>query len=282
MKILSGIKLYRLPSDEGALVLPPITFPTFGASAKSPYVIKEVDGLGPPEANPMISTTMNNTGVYKGLKPSLREITITLRINPFNILGKTPAELREEYIYEMLMPTYKQPLYVGLLDETGAEIRTASGYVKTITPNPFSEIPEIQLVISCLRPYFRGAQGTIAAEGAAAGTRIVTYPGNAPGGVNYTVNLTAAMSSFTFGLNHRQYFHLTFPFLIGDRIVISTEPGSQRAYVSRVGGSIDLSAAISSDDDWPLLDQQGANEINTLTSSYTFGSSSFNVNYWGY
>ena len=130
----------------------PISLPIVGALPSDVYILKSVEGLGPPEVDVSITKTLNAGGVYQGRQPQNREIVLMIGLNPNYKIGQTVSDLRES-LYGFLTPGYLDHVVIEIVNGVTTIAKTI-GYVKKIEINPFSKDPQVQVTLACLKPYF--------------------------------------------------------------------------------------------------------------------------------
>lgn len=263
-----------------------IDLPITDALPSDPYILKNADGLGPPEVDVFIAKTTQG-GVYQGRQPQDREPVLRVGLNPDYRLGQTATELRQE-LYGLLTPSpANQLVTLSLIDSSlsDALIAKTDGYIKRIEIVPFSRDPEVQITMSCPKPYFRAPADISPAGPLDTSAPQVTNEGTAPAGFNLSVFLTADMGNW--GLGHDvvdpfdlRFMNFVYPFLSGDNIVIETTPGIRDAKVIRSAVETNLLGYMTSDSTWLQL-EGGLNSFYTESPNFTWDHFLYTPQYWG-
>src|SRR4051794_8917947 len=92
-----------------------LDLPVVEALLTDKYLLKSVDGLGPPEVDVSIAPTLNGPGVYKGRRPQSRQIVALIGLNPDYNDGETASDLRSA-LYGMLTPGAKDYISVEIMN----------------------------------------------------------------------------------------------------------------------------------------------------------------------
>lgn len=250
------------------------------------YVLKSAAGLGPPSLVAVVEgfditgiPVMNNV-------PEKRQIVLKIGLSPQ--LGQSYGSLRD-FLYKLIDRT----VFVKFMNESEIVGQT-TGFIRNVDPVHFSNKPEIELTIECV-------------EGDLASPFVVNIPigtlntlnpvivyedGTAPTGLDLVINVTANHSGFLIS-NHSKFWHsgsadvvnqfqVTYAFLTGDQIFISTHPRNKRILLVRAGVQYDLAGYINAGAVWPKL-YSGVNSFTwTFAASWmTFTSASYYPRYWG-
>jgi hypothetical protein len=135
----------------------PLPFIAAGDESSDPIQIKNIDGLGPVNAN--INTTQyasQDDSEYNGSNTGNRNIVITVGLNP-NWLDQTPESLRQA-LYAYFMPKNQVTLRFSSTHMATVQI---DGIVESCTPNPFSKDPEMIISVICPKSAFVATSATI-------------------------------------------------------------------------------------------------------------------------
>jgi hypothetical protein len=255
--------------------------PVSGLAPTTPYILKSVDGLGPPDIALGMGQSMNGGGYYQGSLPQSREIVPTIELNPSYSNAQTVSDLRAA-LYTLITPNSSKPIEVRFTNITTDVVYTF-GYIKSMEAAIFSKDPAVQLTIECPSPYLTASTNVSAVPASLSKTApSLTLPaGTAPSGLLTTLTFTAAVSSFMLtSQDNTQKFLVTYPFAIGDQLTIDTRPGSKNVSIVRSSIVIPLLGNLSADSNWLAL-YSGANVFNTNTQSFTWSSFLTTPLYWG-
>ena len=269
-----------------------VSLPHLGlASPTDVFILKGADGLGPTENDVFLANTARSGGYYQGRRSQSREITLLVGLNPSYAIGQTSASLRDT-VYGLLTsePGAKnlEVMTVQLMDGDSVVAQT-EGYLKHVPINPFSNEPQVQIIISCPSQYFQGeTSDDFTADDA--DDLVVTNVGTAPTGFLFTQMMTGATTEFTIqdridideeGVQFMTLNDLDLEF--GDQLVIDTRPGSRELYYIPVGFTHhqNLLGKLSDESSWIQL-RPGANHLYWSSASYDDSLLvTFNHLYWG-
>jgi hypothetical protein len=255
----------------------------------SPYIVQNITGLEPPDLNLVVVTRSDEGGVLTGKRAANREIAILLGFQPQYSSGQTVSDLRRK-LYGMLFPKLNGHIDVKLLNDAETDYLTTTAYVKSMDPNIFSKDPQIQIVLSCMSPYFDGIPYTHPSPADLSGKTDffnITNQGDAPTGFITNVTINAATSFFRFftedyvyDFDHARFIHITYQFQIGDKLSINTISGQRYCTMVRSGTTINMLQYLSPNTSWLQLDA-GLNRINPNIPDYTITSWKHTPRYWG-
>lgn len=123
---------------------------------QGPIQIRDISGLEPVKAE-IISVPSNQDGeLFQHARVGKRNIIFKLGLNP-NWVDQTMSTLRR-LLYTHFLPKASISLWFYSDDITQVGIR---GYVESNEPNRFSQDPEVQISVICLKPNFFNPDGTI-------------------------------------------------------------------------------------------------------------------------
>lgn len=210
----------------------PLSIPlnVFGSVGSARYAIRDIQGLGPPNADIMhVRHALGVGSEYQSTVISSRNIVLTIAPKD-NHQGSIQANLN--VLYNYTKPGSKVRL---TFDELYIE-----GYVESHDINNFSENPEVQISILCLYPYFMGNnEEHIVLEG----TNTSVYPlGDVPTPFKATFdNDNQPIHNFKleigFSGSSSNYLELYRSISPGWRLNIDTEPGSKDVFIDKPDGS---------------------------------------------
>lgn len=253
-----------------------VDLPVWGASPTDRFILKSVDGLGPPEMSLQYPESVSDGYSFlTGRQLARRQIVMRIGLNPNRAIGQTAGDLRN-ILYALLSgPRYVQPI-LNLVNGTTtvAYVQVSVSKFETV---PWSKDPEVQITFETAGPYLTGSPQQVVTPTTSSFT--VTNPGTAESGFSFQVTLTANMSSFTLSCP-AGLIKVTYPFLSGDRIAINTVPGTRDVTVTRSGAVTHLFNALSNGSNWFGF-LAGANPTTISTANFNSGSISFYPLYWG-
>lgn len=239
-----------------------------------PYILKGVDGLGPPPVDVYISQTLTQGGVYKGRRPTNREVTLLIGLNPDYVLNQVASDLRST-LYAMLAPNIGDYVFIQLMTDSTTIHSQIYGYVKNFDINQFSAEPEVSITIACVKPYFEApAKVTTLPTGKGAFT--ITNQGNAPVGLNMELTFTANYPSGVkialvqpYTAQGELHVQTTYSIKTGDKLQLNTIPGQRFLHVIRATDGVDVNIinTMTADSEWIML--PGGSSNNDFTIDHT-------------
>ena len=251
---------------------------------ETPYVVKSVSGLEPPDVTISIGERVLEGGVYQGRRPTNREIVILLSFQPNYENGEDPSTLRKA-LYQILTPRLDATLICRFWDHISNYWVQAFCHTKRIESNPFTKDPEVQITLSCLSAYLEEPIYTEPNPATLSGksTMSITNRGDAPTSLMLTTVLTAATDTYTLtGNSPSQFMKFTYAFLANDKVVIDTTPGNRTATRIRTGvGNLNLMPYLSVDSNWLML-EPGVNSIKSNVTAFTVESLKHIPKHWGF
>lgn len=160
-----------------------------------PVQVRDIQGIGPVKAD--ITSTQSATGrgeLPQGVSTGKRNIVLTLGLNP-NWQDQTISSLRR-LLYAYFMPEQWCKLRFFSDDMPTVDIE---GDVESFEPNIFSQDPEIQISILCLKPDFIDVDSTIYTGVTDDGSTELEfeYTGTVATGIELQVSRTVAVPSYT-------------------------------------------------------------------------------------
>lgn len=255
--------------------------PIWGASPTDPFILKNVDGLGPPELSLQYPESVSDGYSFLlGRQLSRRQIVMKIGLNPNRSIGQTAGDLRN-ILYTLL---------VGL-DGTGTSVlnlvngTTVVAYVAVTVSKfemaPWSKDPEVQITFETPGPYLTGSPQQLITP-STKGAFTITNPGTAESGFNFNVTLTASMSSFSLNRFGGPLIKLNYAFLSGDQLSISTTPGSRDVSIVRGGVLTHIFNALSNGSTWfGFRGGDNAMTISTTNFNWAVNPITFYPLYWG-
>jgi hypothetical protein len=243
-----------------------------------PYVLKAAEGLGPPEVNVYISQVMNLDGYFKGRQTQYREIVLTIGLNQNYKDNISASDLRTE-LYGLLTAGANDAVDVAFYNENYDEVMSTSGYIKKMEIVPFSESPEVQVTISCLKSYFEGPN-KIYVETGLTGSQPVENQGTAETGFELKVLFVQEDINFVITDSRGNTMAIHYDFLVDDLLYIDTRPGSRTIKLRREGGYETIIHALSMDSQWMWL-YGGTTYLSTSNGSFEWEEISYTPKYWG-
>lgn len=223
------------------------------------YQVTSIVGLNPPPAN--INTTPivgMDGGLFNSSKLETRNIVITVRIN-----GAVERNRLALYQY------FRTKEWCRFYYTNGSVDVYIDGYVEKVDLDLFAAKGEIaQISIICPRPYFRDLATIVTdisnskaafvfpfsieeddpipfSEYSASRVTDVANGSQSDTGVTITVTFSGAASYITIqNTSTGEYFTVTYAFLAGDQLTISTYQGAKAVKLTRSGVTTNLLSAV--------------------------------------
>lgn len=281
----------------GAAILGFIDLNKDGALPEDMFVLKGVDGLGPPEIDVSISKKK-----FQARQPRDRQLVVRIGLNPDYVAGDTPSDLRA-YLYGMLTgDASNAQVTTFLMVDAATELFRTEGYVSKIENNPFSKDPEVAVTIECMGPYFHDAFERDALVDGDFGQFDPNpqWPnrGSAPSGFYLEGKVTASYDYFEIknggyndnGSEKRMRFNWFDKYgvhaVTNSLIQIDTREGQRMARLLQYLGAgptyevFDLLSAMTSDSVWLQL-HNDMNNFTTNLSSVTWQYAKYTPQHWG-
>ena len=228
-----------------------INLPIIGLSAKDPYRVTAIDGLGPPELEVLLAETHAPGGIYINRRAQGREIVIRLGLNPDYRIGQTIADLRYA-LYGLLstgVDSRDQSVKCQLMENNVVVVET-SGYVKRIEIVPFDKKPQAQITIACLGPYLNRPAATDYKGYMGGSYFTVSNAGLAPTGVELNVKFLASLSNFTINISGGSAMTFEGPFEVDDILVVDTNEATRFVGLLRNDEYVKYMEMLTPESDW--------------------------------
>lgn len=255
-----------------------VNLPIVGASPSDKFILKNIDGLGPPDFLINIGKSIYQNGIYQGSRPQPRQIVARVGLNPDYTIGETVESLRET-LYSMISAASGVTTFEAWNGLTRVAITI--GWVSKCEIVPFAKDPEVQITLDCQDAYMRAPLPIdVDLTGMSTSTLEVDDIGSIHTGFRLDITLTANLSSFRISQDLATYLHVDYAFLSGDHVVFNTIEGQRDIIRTRSGTPISLIDNISSNSEWiPLF--RGVNELTMSSSSFTYNELTYQPLYLG-
>ena len=268
----------RLVTDQAAVNLSVV-----GADSSSPFMLKQVIGLGPPEVAVYLAETRNAGSQHRGRRPLAREIIARVGLNPNYAAGQSAGDLRT-YFYGLLSAGDQgdtDVLTVELYDaNTSGVWAKTKGYVKRIEAAHFTKDPEVQVTITCLKPFLESPIRYIPPDSIKL-TPVIMNTGSAPTGFRAELTFNKSISKWALTNSSGQSLMFQNGFADGDKLVIDTRAGRRQVLRYRDGElNANLLAALSNDSTWLML-RPGNNVLTPMTYAVTWDRFFYVPQHWG-
>lgn len=255
-----------------------VDLPKVGVSRTDRYVMKNVDGLGPPDVDVPITRLRNGRGVPQESMPQLRQIVATIALQPQYQDGITPADLRTE-IYGLVTPGYGGAVDVLLMNGDTIVAQTQGRVTKCETAI-FSKDPAVVLTINCFESYL-AAPGSMLVVPVSKSDPGILNEGTAPSGFAMNIVFTDDVEDFTISDEYEnEFMKFDDPFEAGDELFISTVPGDRRVLRTRDAVVTGLYNSLNRESNWLML-HGGNNIFHTTSTDFDWGDVYYTPLYQG-
>lgn len=248
---------------------PVLTIPMGIDYTVSPFTIRNIDGLGFPDADVIIKPGARIPGGrVKSAKLQPRNLVFKLGFNDFfggaALLpwANSIQGMRREFS-SRIRPGSRVRVGVDSDAYSGSEL-VIDGTVESVTPAIFSEDPELVVSIMCDNPFFSLPYHLSITQATATEMTIVNA-GDSPAGFEIVFTpgspQTVRIESFD-DRNVQRYMRVSrlAGHQVTDTYTVSTIPGSRFAFFTRPGGSQFNALREIYSPDWPIL-MPGSNRI---------------------
>lgn len=235
-----------------------VDFPLVGSDVSGPFILKGVDGLGPPDITVKMGKTVLEKATYQGKSTTLRQITAVVGLQPDWDTGQTAADLRTQ-LYGLLTPKAGAMLDIQVM--FGGVVQAfAKGNISKMTPTIFTKDPAVQIVVDCDYGYLL-APASVSETPDRSDFDVmsrqfdIANAGTAPSGFRAGFVINAAPSPATtlkiFSDDLVQTLQIDgITWAAGDKFLIDTRPGSRGIWRGAGGGAYvsclnNLNASIS-------------------------------------
>lgn len=228
---------------------------------ESEFQILSISGLNPPKAILNLSPIAGTDGAAFGsARLDSRNIVITIRLNG-------SVEANRQQLYEFFKVKENATFYF----QNDTVEAFSEGYIDGFECDLFSNGETAQISMICPNAYFQSVATHTESTVGKTGNITLTNGGDSETGVNITVSVSAAISSFSIK-NTRTNEGLTFEkaFQSGDVINISTVVREKKATLTRSGVTTPLFSAMTADSQFfQLLSGNNSIEIKADNGAYS-------------
>lgn len=243
------LTMIRLHYDDGS-GQKNLDLPIKGASPKDRFLLRSVKGLNPPNRDLYIRDYARDGGTYQGRRVGVRNVVLTIDLNPNVGLGESIKSLRET-LERIAMGSLDASPHIRLLfiyDDD--EPREISGYTETFEAEVFDAENTVQVSIVCPDPYIRRIEGVFLQHANGWIDLPMSYPGTASVGFITTIRVNVPTSNtLTFAVDNRTMV-LHHNFKEGDVVRIATMPGNRGITLLRNGVTTSIVAKLNIRSEW--------------------------------
>ena len=128
-----------------------IDLPLAGDMVPGPFILKGVDGLGPPPVSVNMGSNTSDGWIYQNRKAQNRSVSIDIQLRPDWESGQRASDLRS-ILYGLLTPKYGQLVKLELWNNATLVAQT-QGHISNLQPSIFSRETVVQVVLECTSAY---------------------------------------------------------------------------------------------------------------------------------
>lgn len=229
----------------------------------NPYILTRVEGLGPVKT--AISTAQKatyNGETFLSARSGGRNIVLDVELNP-NYSSETVASLRSD-LYRVLSPG--EHVIVALFFSGPSTPLYTNGWVESVEPDIFSQIPTLRISLISIEPYF--TRGTITESvNDPSQPLTIPYSETIPTGFEVSFRITGATPYVNIAKAGSYPPMRINDLQTGDRLTLNTSRGFRALTLTRGGVTGDALAKLQNKLNWHQLDRD---DINRFT--FTVGS----------
>lgn len=159
-------------------------------------------------------------------------------------------------------------------------VATTPGYARRLEIVPFSETPEVQLTMACIRAYLDAPNVLYVTPGGSLSAPVIENTGSARTGFHMEVIFNQATSSWSITDALGRTMTFEYDFLAGDKLAFDTRPGHRGVWLTRDLATSSLLNSLALGSSWPDL-YGGVNTFSTSSPSFSWGDVYFQPKYWG-
>lgn len=246
------------------------------------FFVTEITGLGPVKADISYSNySLIPGGVYNSSNTGVRNITLTVGIDPNYSAAIEPSQMRQE-LYSVAPPTENIRMY--FYDDIKGYSYWIDGYVETMEPTMFSKTPSISISIICVETAFRSPD-TITVSSTTAMTNTIELLGDYKHAFNLEARVGGSIDWFRVAnLDTNQIIQVNKQFTAGQIIYMNLEKGYKTVSHHDSSGNVieNLMGYVEVINGWPEI-RRGDNRIFVSQSSGD-SSTTYDLTYrdwWG-
>lgn len=267
-----------------------VDFPIVDLTSSSPYILKSVSGLGPPESDVVITNALRQSGVYQNSLAHMREVVMRIGLGQNFSGGQTAADLRTS-LYWMLEHSASKGNKIQIMNGDTVICET-NGYVKHFETVPWSNTPEVQITMPCDDVYL--VSPTTLTHTSATNQITLTAQGTARAPIVMEIKVVAATTHVGIDRyfdtrvtpNSEEYVAIAYyQFQANDILRIDTTPGSRTAVLTRGGSTSNVMGYLAPGSKWPVLDPGVSNRVRAFglggESQTVLQKLYYKPRYWG-
>lgn len=267
--------------------LPACNLSISSTSGENSYLLKKAVGLGPPSLISVVEGfDINGIPILDSVAANGRELGFRIGLSP------KPGH----YVHDLREALYKyisRPLLISFMNES-IVVAQVDGYIREYNAEMFSNQPEIELLVTCELGYFTSPLAlAVPLASLNTLTPVINYDeGTAPTGFDMQFTVTVAHNNFKIFNHARTWysgaivpsnkFEITYSFLVGDVVTVSTQANARAINLLRSSVNYDISGNLNAGAVWPKL-YTGVNTFEWDLDSVwmTIDFARYNPKFWG-
>lgn len=234
----------------------PFTLHIANATPKDSFLVRKITGLNPPDVNLFLGDFNRDGGIYQGRRVGMRNVVMTLDLNPNPILGETISSLREKLYKAFLDPLSDADYLKIVFYDDALRVRYLVGFAEKIETEIFDAETSVQISLICPDPFIRDNDVTSYVDTVNGGPwSSLSFDYNGTAGTGFYAKVTMTNNSDILTLDNN-----------GVKMVIDTTASAthlnvgQKVYFTTIRGSRDIRI------------QTGTNPSTPLVASLTYAS----------
>lgn len=248
------------------------TFSIKTPSMNDSYIVKQIDGLDPPQVDLKLQKTLYSGSYYLGSRLQERQIVILIRLNPNYAAGESVESLRDRlYVYL----TQSATRYTTIRLNGSINVSTVA-FLSNFESVVYAKEPVVQLTFDCVSAYLADTyptvvQMTLNGDSYSLKTDMgftdltgFVLTAKVKDAANLD-NVSLYSNATKMELDLADTYASIINFSAGDYLTINTNPGSRDVYILRNGVKINLLQNFKGE--WAMLNPQDT-EANLTMSSY--------------
>lgn len=249
------------------------TFEFEGPNRRNPYLLKKVDGLDAEQITPQYyGQGLVSNANFSSLVLEPREVVMRIGLRPNWRSGETPASLRSN-LQRAIASNRKGTVQLRLFDDEVA-VGVLEGFITKFNAPVTTAETDVFITIKCPDPLIKSLDVTsqIVEEVDLTEIIVINDPvSNAPHGLylKFTYTDTASVFEMSEPEDFPDWsFDITYDFIAGDELYISSDENNKYAYRVRSGGTLHLADLIGVGSVWPVMfpleNQYSINDVGGL------------------
>lgn len=212
----------------------PLELPILGVTPKSSLLIQKISGLNPPDRSLFIGDYSQDGGLYQGRRVGVRNVVLTISLNPNPALGETVSSLRQMLYKAFIDPQVDGDYLKLVLTDEDSNEKYLVGYCEKFESDMFDVDTMCQISMLCPDPYIHDNEDTILEHSTGWVQVPFNYLGTAETGFVVRIYVTAATRTLTINNNGKTMVLFTPDWYeVGDIVIFSTISGQRSITITK-------------------------------------------------